>query len=393
MTLITGIVGSYKNDKCIILFADRALTYHSREFEDDKLIHMQPYPFVIGGSGDVSTIQRCERIINRFLKNKIEDSDEDIATKIDLMLFSKELRNVLCDSSEDGGYAEFLVGTTDQKSSHLYHLLGNGDVRELRNFGCIGLGSSLAGLTILNSVYSPDEIPILDEACRLGVAINIIASILTTSVSSNFNAIALHKGKIGRLKKGSKARLINDANRIVRTWIDLLREIFFLPPDATIDFLLDSDTGKVVKEFGKSKERTNRNLVLAIDDMYEKQKSIYDSINHSLKKHNLDVIFCKSRHEANKMLEKVKDKLRFIILDRRIKHKATTDLAEVAYSTVPGVPTILLSRGIKEGDIEAFLDKGISFHISKEEIENEPQKFEEAIDGLLDEGDYLWEWM
>ncbi len=388
MTMITGIVTSYKNNRCIILVADRAVTLSSRKLEETKLKHIQPYPLVIGGAGDVSCLQKCERIIINFLKKYVDISQENICSQIDTLLFSKELSSELLNSlsKEDG---EFLIGITDKKSSHLYHLLNNGNIVELNKFGCIGIGAQLGGIMALEFLYSPDNPPTLDEACRLGATLNAFISRTTKKVSPNFDIIALWNGKIGRLKKASKAKLIEHTNHITNTWFDLLEKAFFFLDKAIIDFLLETNLEKVKEAV---EQKSKRELALIIDDRYKEQKSLYNIIQKILEKYKLNIIVCESRQEVKKIIKEKGSQIRIVFLDRRIHHKNTTDLAEEIYKEILGIPIILLSRGIKEKDIGEFLDKGVLFHISKEEIEKEPQKLEESLAGLLGEEDYIWEW-
>ncbi len=164
-----------------------------------------------------------------------------------------------------------------------------------------------------------------------------------------------------------------------------------MPLHTALGFIEQAIDDKLIKELLETAKK-EKNTVLIIDDMYPHQTSISGIIEKVLKKEGLSLAVFKSRSEFKKGFKGIKDKLRFIILDRRIQHRTTTDILDTINELESFVPVILLSRGLKESDIDVFLRKGISLHISKEEFEKEPKKVEELITGILKEGDYLWEW-
>lgn len=394
MTLVTGIVCRYKDEKCVLLTGDKALSCGTRVLESPKIKQIKDYKIVIGEAGDLSDLQRfylCfAEYLDGFFTEEREKYKSRIAGVMDVMLVQREFLRGLNEEEIDG---EVLIGATDIRTTKLYHIYAGGKKAiEIPDFVCIGSGAGLVGTLVLKSIYSPKSPLTLDEAVRCAAVVNILASRLTSGVSANFDSTALCKEKIGGLTEISKGQLIRDANFIAHKWLNLMRNIFFMPLESTLGFIEESNIGKLIKEFTQ-KDKKGKDTVLIIDDAYSKQQDISGNIEKILKDKRLNSIVFTSRVEFKKEYKNVRDKLRFVILDRRIEHRVTTDLLRVINESERAIPVVLMSRGLKESDIETFLERGISFHISKEEIANEPQKVQELISGVLKEGDYLWEWV
>ncbi|MGQ9702736.1 MAG: hypothetical protein ACUVQT_09850 [bacterium] len=397
MTLISGIVCRYNNKKCVLLTGDKALSYGSRILESPKIRQVSDLKIVMGEAGESSDLQRfyCDfkEELNNLLADDNADDNEQIKEKIvalvDLLLIKGMLLRKFNNATIDG---EIIIGATDTKTTKLYHIYAEGaKALEIDDFVCIGSGAELIGTLMLKSIYNPELPPTLDEAIRCAVVVNILASRLTTKVSSNFDCIALSDNKLGTLQESSKSQLIKDANFIAKKWLILLREIFFASIESTLGFIEDTETEKFVKEFQKGNEK-KKDTVLIIDDMYPQQKGVSKTLEQIFKSEGLKVIKCNSRAAFKKIYKDLLKNLRLVILDRRIEKRVTTDILEKINKSEIEEPIILLSRGLKESDVESFLKKGISFHISKEEIEKNPEKATELIGGILKEGDYRWNW-
>lgn len=394
MTLVSGIVCRHKGEKCVLLTGDKAISYGIRVLESPKIKQVNDFKIVVGDAGDSSDLQRFYLDFEDNLENFFTDDKEQYKNRIvnvmDVLLvqgmFLRKFRNARIEG-------DILIGATDTKTTKLYHIYAGGTkALEIGDFACIGIGAEIVGTLMLKSLYNPKSPLTLDEAVRCAAVVNILASRLTRNVSANFDCFALCNDKVGRLAERSKGQVVKDANSIANKWLDLMRRIFFLPVESKLGFVEESNTEKLVKEFIKVQKKEAKRTVLIIDDMYPAQKDISNSLERILKQERLECKVLTSRAEFKKEYKKLKDKLRLVILDRRIEHRVTTDILKAINRLKPTVPVLLLSRGLKEQDIESFLQKGISFHISKEEIEKEPQKAQNLISGILKEGDYLWEW-
>ncbi|MEO0183411.1 MAG: hypothetical protein ABIL40_08040 [candidate division WOR-3 bacterium] len=395
MTLVTGIVCQYKGEECILLTGDKAVSYGTRIFESPKIKQINDYKIIMGESGSSSDLQRFYYNFVDFLDGFFTEEREQYKNKLTqatdfFLIESPYFLEKFCDSEI---YGDVVLGVTDEKRSKLYHIhSGCTKALEISDFVCIGSGAEIIGKLMIKSLYNPKVPPSLDEAVRLAGVVNILASRLTTGVSSNFDCLSVHNGKIGKLTETSKGQLIKDVNFIVNKWLGVMRKIFFLPTEKSLGFIAEANADKIMKDFEKSEEKHKKNFVLIIDDSYSSQKGVYKQIEKILSKEKLVCEVFKSRSEFKSGFKSVKNKLRIVFLDRRIEHRVSTDILKVMNESGLNVPIVLLSRGLKEQDIESFLQKGISFHISKEEIENEPEKAEELISGILKEGNYLWKW-
>jgi len=386
MTLITGIISGYKGSRCILLVADRAVSFRSRIFDEQKLIQLNSHNVIYGGAGSKFESQKFNRFLSKLLKNKFKDREHECSYTdlIDELLFSDAFRQEVAKYEE----SEFVIGVTDRNGSKLYHVSDRATY-EIDNFVSVGSGAEIMGMLLLKSIYNPQARPNLSEAARLAAVINTLVSRETKGVSSNFDLCALWQGKIGRLKKNSKAQLIKDANFIVNRWIYFLRMLFWGDEQRTFKLIERLNRPRFVK---RKSLVSQKNLVMIIDDKYDEQTDIYNVINKILKKHKLEFMILKSREKIQNVLSQFRGKIRFIILDRKIKQRRSLDILKKIRDELETVPVILLSRDAKDEELKPFLNEGIALHIEKEQIIKSLKRTEDLIDGIFSEGEYLWDW-
>lgn len=396
MTLVTGFMCKYQNKECVLLTADKAVCYDSRVFEESKLKQVGDLKVVIGGSGSAADIDAFFERFYSFLCGVFEKDDEKKFTYITALLkysFIVESKKALEMCLGDGVNADILLGATDKNRSVLLHILGKGRrTIEIENFVSVGIGAELVGLLMLKFLYKPQYLPTLDEAVRLAAVLNILASRATRGVSDDFDCSALWDGKIGTLFEASINQVKKDANFIVHNFLKILRRIFFLPFDKDLSFILNTGGDALNRYMKKSLKEVAKKNVLIIDDMYDQRKTMSQNIEKILREKGLKSIVIKSREEFKKSYKNIKEKIRLIILDRRIEHRETVDILKIINQEGLIIPVVLLARNLKDADIKPFLQKGISLYIAKEDVENAPEKIKDTITGLLSEGDYLWKW-
>jgi len=397
MTLVTGIMCEYQNKECVLLTSDKAVSYDSRLFEKSKLRQLGDFKVVLGGSGYGADIEAFFERLYLQLCDLFEKDEEKKFTHITAFLkysFIIEPKKLLEICSGEGIDGEVLLCATDENRTILLHIYANGRrAIEREHFVSIGIGADLVGMLMLKFLYNHKSPPTLDEAVRLAAVLNILASRSTRGVSSDFDCFALWNGKIGTLFEASINQVKKDANFIVHNFLNILQRIFFLPFDRDLSFMVRTEGEALDSYMKKILKKSAKKDVLIIDDMYDQQKTISQNIEKILRGKGLKSIVIKSRKEFKKLYKEIKEKIRFIILDRRIEHRETSDILKIINEEGLSIPVILLARGLKDKDVQPFFQKGISLYIAKEDIEKEPGKIKDTITGLLGEGDYQWKWV
>jgi len=385
MTLIIGMKCKYKDDTGLLFIADKAVTKGFTKGKEGKLVFYKDCPIIWGGSGVVADVQRYSRKLKKlFSKASVERGNLDIECLKDLLYSDSFVEQF---KSTRKLQIDIILGISDNFGVSVFTLSGD-KVVEHENYALIGSGEAFGADIFMEMLYSHSKLPDFQSCARMAVFILNFVGKYTNTVSSNFDMCLMLGDKIGSLNKTSKMALIADSREILKSW----ESISFITVTASTEKSKNLFK-KIYSEeiFSNMPGKEKENIILVIDDKFESQKEVYNPLLKYAKKKDYKVINIKKRDEYLDKLKEISKDTELIILDRIIEMKETIDILDIL-KIIVGVPIVLLSRKANESDILPFLKKGITIHLSKEEIEEKPEKFEALLDSIVEQEDYIIDW-